>query len=131
MFSQPDSVGTQMLNLDTHMLIFAFSGGLRPAEERLLTVRQWSISAIVLWELAKLSQLGRIDLDLDDREVVRTLTSIRVWPINLAISLASTRLDFRSDPADEIIAATSIVHDVPLLTRDSVMSRSKIVPLAT
>ncbi len=120
-----------MLNLDTHMLILAFSGGLRPAEERLLTARQWSISAIVLWELAKLSQLGRIDLDLNDREVVRTLTSIRVWPIDLAISLASTRLDFRSDPADEIIAATSIVHDVPLLTRDSVMSRSKIVPLAT
>lgn len=120
-----------MLNLDTNMVILAFSGGLRPVEERLLTARLWSISAIVYWELAKLAQLGRIELDLNDREVVRRLNSIRVWPIDLAVSLASTRLDFRSDPADEIIAATSLVHDVPLLTRDRVMKRSKVVPLAT
>jgi PIN domain nuclease of toxin-antitoxin system len=69
-------------------------------------------------------------LDLGDREVLRLLNRIRVWPIDLAVALTSTRLDFRSDPADEIIAATSIVHDVPLLTRDRVMSRSQIVPLA-
>ncbi len=119
-----------MLNLDTHMLIFAVSGGLRRGEQRLMTQRRWSISSIVLWELAKLVQLGRVDLDLGDREVVRLLNRVRVWPIDLAVALASTRLDFSSDPADEIIAATSIVHDVPLLTRDRVMSRSKIVPLA-
>jgi PIN domain nuclease of toxin-antitoxin system len=40
------------------------------------------------------------------------------------------RLDFRSDPADEIIAATSIVHRAPLLTRDSVIRKSKRVPFA-
>ncbi len=40
------------------------------------------------------------------------------------------RLDFRSDPADEIIAATSLAHDVPLLTRDTRMLASKVVPLA-
>ena len=40
------------------------------------------------------------------------------------------RLDFRSDPADEIVAATSIVHDIPLLTRDARILGSKIVPLA-
>ena len=119
-----------MLNLDTNMVILAFGGGLRSVEERLLTTKLWSISAIVYWELAKLAQLGRIELDLGDREVVRRLNSMRVWPIDLAVALASTRLDFRSDPADEIIAATSVVHDVPLLTRDKVMNRSKVVPLA-
>lgn len=119
-----------MLNLDTHMLIFAVSGCLRSREQRLMTRRRWSISSVVLWELAKLVQLGRVDLDLGDREVLRLLNRIRVWPIDLAVALTSTRLDFRSDPADEIIAATSIVHDVPLLTRDRVMSRSQIVPLA-
>ena len=35
-----------------------------------------------------------------------------------------------SDPADEIIAATSVVHNIPLLTRDHIMRTSKIVPLA-
>lgn len=119
-----------MLNLDTHIVIHALSGTLRPAEKALLTENRWSVSAIVLWELAKLVQLGRVELDLDDREVVRALSRLHVWPIDLAVALASTRLDFSSDPADEIIAATSVVHDVPLLTRDSVMRRSKVVPLA-
>ena len=63
-----------MLNLDTHILIFALAGELRPAEQSLLSRSRWSISSIVLWELAKLVQLGRLDLDLDDREVVRILS---------------------------------------------------------
>ena len=119
-----------MLNLDTHILIFALRGELKPTELALLSENRWSISAIVLWELAKLVQLGRLDMDLDDREVVQTLNRIHRWPIDLAVSRASTRLDFTSDPADEIIAATSIVHNVPLLTRDRVVRQSKIVPLA-
>jgi PIN domain nuclease of toxin-antitoxin system len=42
----------------------------------------------------------------------------------------STSLDFRGDPADEIIAATSVVHRVRLLTRDRAILRSKLVPFA-
>lgn len=84
----------------------------------------------MLWELAKLSELGRIDLDLDDVEVVRALRALHVWPLDLAVARMSTRLDFHGDPADEIIAATSVVHGVPLLTRDRVIRRSRIVPLA-
>lgn len=119
-----------MLNLDTHMLIHALCGDVRPAERNILAADSWSISAIVLWELAKLVQLGRISLDLDDPEVVRTLSGIHVWPLDLAIAHASTRLDFRGDPADQLIAATSLVHSVPLLTRDRHIRRSKLVPLA-
>ncbi len=121
----------QMLNLDTHILILAISGKLRPSEQVLLAQSRWSISAIVLWELAKLIQLGRVDMDLDDRVIVRALNRLQVWPLDLAIARASTRLDFESDPADEIIAATSVVHNVPLLTRDQVIQRSKVVPLAS
>ena len=118
-----------MLNLDTHILIFALGGELRPQEQSLLGRNRWSISSIVLWELAKLIQLGRLDMDLDDREVVRTLSRLHVWPLDLAVARASTHLDFSSDPADEIIAATSVAHDIPLLTRDNVMRSSKVVPL--
>lgn len=130
MFSRRAYVGTLMVNLDTHILIFALNGDLRLEEERLLVQRRWSVSSIVLWELAKLVQLGRVELDLDDREVLRMLSRIYVWPIDLAVALASTRLDFRSDPADEIIAATSVIHNVPLVTRDEVMKGSRLVPLA-
>ncbi len=119
-----------MLNLDTHLLIFAVNGDLRSEERKLLSINRWSVSAIVLWELAKLVQLGRIDMDLDDRDVRHVLARLHVWPIDLEIAKVSTRLDFRGDPADEIIAATSIVHDIPLVTRDRTIRRSQLVPLA-
>jgi len=95
-----------------------------------LSEQPWSISAIVLWEIAKLVQLGRVTLDLDAPEVVRVLKSVKVWPIDLEVSRRSTRLDIQGDPADELIAATSVVHNVPLLTRDRAIRRSRQVPLA-
>ena len=36
----------------------------------------------------------------------------------------------RGGPADEIIAATSLVHRVPLVTRDRRLEASRVVPLA-
>ena len=119
-----------MLNLDTHVLIHAMAGDVTPGENRLLRTARWGISAIVLWELAKLSELGRIELDLDDPELDRFLGNVHVWPLTLEVVRALARLDFRSDPADEIIAATSLVHRAPLVTRDRKLLKSKIVPLA-
>ena len=119
-----------MLNLDTHVLLFGLAGELKPVERRLLSSHPWSVSAIVLWEIAKLVQLGRVRLDLEAATVKRALRAVHVWPLDLDVALASTRLDFQGDPADEIIAATSLVHKVPLLTRDRRILRSRIVPLA-
>ena len=119
-----------MINLDTHLLVFALTGEVTARERRVLAGNSWSISAIVFWELAKLVQIGRIAVDLDDADVVRTLSGLHVWPLDLAISRQATRLDFKSDPADELIAATSLVHQVPLLTRDRRIRASRIVPLA-
>lgn len=119
-----------MLNLDTHILIYIVRETLRADEKALLDGESWSISAAVLWELAKLVQLGRINFNFDDREVIDLLESLHVWPIDLAVARASTQLDFRSDPADELIAATSVVHRIPLLTRDRRLQASNIVPLA-
>jgi PIN domain nuclease of toxin-antitoxin system len=119
-----------MLNLDTHVLLFALNGSLTPAERRLLAADSWGISAIVLWEIAKLAQLGRITIDLDAAEFSRVFARVHVWPIDLAVCRQSARLDFRSDPADELIAATSVVYRAPLLTRDKKLRGSKIVPIA-
>ena len=67
-----------MLNLDTHILLHAVTGGLRAPERRLLAAKRWSISAIVLWEVAKLAhgQLDRITMDLQDPEIVRVLARV-------------------------------------------------------
>ena len=118
-----------MLNLDTHVLLHALAGTLRPREARRLGADRWSIAAIVLWEVAKLAQLRRIAIDLDDPDVVRALASLHVWALTREIAVASTRLDVSGDPADELIAATSVVHNVPVLTRDRALLRSKVVPL--
>ena len=119
-----------MLNLDTHILIHALTDHLTSMEKELLSKNPWSISAIVLWEIAKLSELKRIEMDLDDPEVARVLTKIQVWPIDLEVCRHLKRIDFKSNPADELIAATSLVHRVPLLTRDTKILKSKVVPLA-
>jgi PIN domain nuclease of toxin-antitoxin system len=120
-----------MLNLDTHILVHALQGTLRRGEQKLLTKNRWSISAIVLWELAKLAQLKRITLDINSQEFTLALSRIHVWPIDLRICQEISKLDFHSDPADEIIAVTSIIHQVPLLTRDRVLLQSSVVPTAT
>jgi PIN domain nuclease of toxin-antitoxin system len=119
-----------MLNLDTHILVYALQGTLKPAERRLLAQNPWSISAIVLWELTKLVQLKRISVDLNSVDFAMILSRIHIWPLSLKVCQEILRLDFRSDPADEIIAGTSIVYNTPLLTRDSVILKSKLVPFA-
>ncbi len=79
--------------------------------------------------MAKLAQLGRIVVDLDDPAVIRVLGAAHVWPLTREIARASAKLDVRSDPAGELIAAMSVVERVALLTRAKKLRRSKVVPL--
>lgn len=54
-----------MLNLDTHVLIKAVEGTLSPHERTVLTDdAEWGIAAIVLWEIEKLFELGRLQYGL-------------------------------------------------------------------
>jgi PIN domain nuclease of toxin-antitoxin system len=108
-----------MLNLDTHILIYALDGSLTQREKRVLKGDEdWGISAIVLWEIEKLYAKGRIRYGLDTPEFAAALAHLHVWPISSEVCLNLRRLDFASDPADELIAATSLTHSVPLVTRD-------------
>lgn len=119
-----------MLNLDTHILVATVNKELRPNEAALIKQESLVISDIVLWELAKLVQLGRLKFDLEGAAFRRALRYLSVMPITVAIARRSASLDFRSDPVDEIIAATSVVEGIPLLTRDKKILGSKMVPLA-
>lgn len=119
-----------MLNLDTHILLHALTGSLTPRERTVLTRESWSISAIVLWEVAKLAQRKRITVDFDSAEWTQVIARVYIWPLDLAVARAIAKLDFESDPSDEIIAATSLVHRIPLVTRDRRIRRSQLVPLA-
>jgi PIN domain nuclease of toxin-antitoxin system len=96
-------------------------------ERAVLAKHRWGISAIVLWEIAKLYQQGRISLSLDNPLLIRAVTRIEVWPLSREVCLRVATLDFVSDPADELIAATSLTYNVPLLTRDERIRSSRLV----
>lgn len=119
-----------MLNLDTHILLFALEGQLRRREKTVLDQDRWGISSIVLWEIAKLHQSGRIALGLDSPQLARALGRIHIWPLSREVCLNMLALDFSSDPADELIAATSLTYGVPLVTRDEKIRGSKLLEFA-
>jgi PIN domain nuclease of toxin-antitoxin system len=119
-----------MLNLGTHILISILNDDLTPREHELVVKNELAISDVALWELAKLVQIGRLRMDFDSTEFRQCLRQVTILPITLEIARTSARLDFSSDPADDIIAATSIVEDVPLLTHDRKILKSRIVPFA-
>jgi len=117
-----------MLNLDTHILIKTLEGALTPHERTVLSRdTDWSISAIVLWEIEKLYELGRLRYGLDYAPLTVALDRLEIWPINRSVCLSLRALDFQSDPADELIAATSLAHRIPLLTRDRRIRKSRVI----
>jgi PIN domain nuclease of toxin-antitoxin system len=120
-----------MLNLDTHILINSLTGHLSPPEEAILKRDgDWCISGIVLWEIVKLHQLARIAYGLDHPTMAAAIDMIQVIPVNLQVCRHLAYLDFRSDPADEIIAATSLAYKIPLMTRDGRIRTSKLIEFA-
>lgn len=117
-----------MILLDTHIFLWWV------VQPDRLTRLQWEairsneggtlgVSAITCWEVAKLVQLGRIELGRDVGEwldLALTYPGMRLLPLTPRIAVASTQLPdgFRSDPADEILVATARVYDCPLVTSD-------------
>lgn len=81
------------------------------------------ISAISLWELAKLVELGRLRitsaLEIWLGEVERN-PLIEILPVTARIAAESTQLGpgFHRDPCDQLIVATARVHSRPLATAD-------------
>jgi len=68
----------------------------------------------------------RIGFGLDHPPLIESLSRVQIWPITRDVCLKLRALDFHSDPADEIIAASNLAHDVPLVTRDAPIRTSKL-----
>lgn len=116
--------------LDTHVLVYWRSepGRLTAAQREHLDAiessgGQFTISAITLWELARMVELGKLavtrPLDLFLTEI-QEHPRIEVMPITGRIVAESVKLGpgFHSDPADQMIAATARCLGYPLVTLD-------------
>jgi len=82
-----------------------------------------AVSLMSVWEVAKLVQKSRIDLNMPlERWVYNALDSSLICKINLdeRVAIESTRLpgDFHNDPAEQILVATARVHRLTLVTAD-------------
>jgi len=81
------------------------------------------VSAISLWEIAKLVELGRLELNVPLEkwfEQALDYPGIRVIELTSEIAVESTRLpgEFHRDPADQIIVATARILKCALVTSD-------------
>jgi PIN domain nuclease of toxin-antitoxin system len=112
------------------VLVALFTGDVSEEEFSCAVSQPLAISDIFLWELAMLVRRNRLKMDLGGPEFRVWMRNLTVLPITLEIARNSTQLDFSSDPADEIVAATSVVENIPLLTRDRRIRKSRIVPFA-
>ena len=91
------------------------------------------VSDISLWELATLYDLGRIRITPPLREWLEKAVApplVQRQDISPAVAAESASLPdtFHRDPADRIIVATARVLGATLLTRDSRIIASGLVP---
>ena len=86
---------------------------------------------MTLWEVAMLARRRRIIIDTDALDWLRSVTALPrviLLPLSIEVATVAAMLPDRvRDPADRIIVATALHHDVPLVTKDGRIVAAKIV----
>jgi PIN domain nuclease of toxin-antitoxin system len=110
--------------LDTHVVQWWSAEPERvsaPARETLEKADELVVSAISWFELAWLARNERIRLSVPIRSWLNGL-SAQLRTIGLTPAIADTAVGlpsaFPRDPADRLIYATAVEHDLPLVTKD-------------
>ena len=123
-----------MITLDTCSLVWLSLSPDRLSKNANKAIKNNSLimSDISLWEIAMLTKSGRLIIDTNYSEYIELLLSsfgIQVNPITPEIAKMSVEFDdsVNHDPADRIIAATSLVEDAPLVTADKNLIKVKII----
>ena len=90
-----------------------------------------AVADITLVEIARLASHGRINL-LPDVETVLSEVERRfvILPITSKIAVQAFALpaNYPKDPVDRVIGATALIEDLPLITADREIRKSKAVP---
>lgn len=117
-----------MIILDTHIWVWWIGESPRLTERLQEFINRYQpsglgVSVFSCWEVAKLVEKGRMELDCSVNEwldTALTYPGVRLLELTVPIVVQATQLEgFHNDPADQIIVATAKVHDCSLLTVDS------------
>ena len=98
--------------------------GLSPfARSRLNREREVVVPTICLWEVAMMATRGRVDIGPDVAAFLRDALAwdgVRTQPVtpDIAIRAAALTKNVPMDPADQLVAATAMQLNVPLVTSD-------------
>jgi PIN domain nuclease of toxin-antitoxin system len=126
-----------LILLDTHVVVWLASGDTRISHraqtainEARQAVRGLAISDFTLAELSMLFRKKQFALAVSPEaflsEVERRFV---VLPITANIALQAFELpaSYPKDPADRIIGATALIEDIPLITADQSIRKSRAV----
>ena len=84
---------------------------------------QFGLSAISLWEVGKKHQLGRLELKHDLGSWLRGALAAHIHVLEITPEIVADAMSLPAfpnrDPADELVVATSRVHQLTLLTTDT------------
>ena len=126
-----------MILLDTHIWVWWVMGDERLSAKQKKAINSFEndglcLSIISLWEVAKLEELGKIILPFKINKWLEEAISypgIKIIDLSLDIILKSTNLEgnLHKDPMNQIIVATAITKNIPLVTSDNQIKKYKFV----
>lgn len=128
-----------MIILDTHVWVRWIDGGAQLPADYLALIQaeaanELGVCAISCWEVAKLVELGRLQLTVPvDQWLAQALQPpVQFLPLTPQVAVESSQLPgtFHRDPADQLIVATARVYNCPLVTLDQQIRAYPHVQLA-
>ncbi|HEX5085991.1 MAG TPA: type II toxin-antitoxin system VapC family toxin [Blastocatellia bacterium] len=124
---------------DTHPLVWYATGKHRQLSKKALrafdaAIREEAliyVPAFVLWEIAMLLKVGRIELAEDYRDWAERLVAQRGFDLaDFSVEIATEAYYYPfPDPFDGVITATAKVMDLPLITKDLEIGESRLVEI--
>lgn len=111
--------------LDTCALIWLGMGGgdlSAAARRRISVAASLHYSSISAWEIARLQKEGKVVIPSAPADFIADLSEqyglSAIPPVDEIMLRAAELPDFHRDPADRIIIATALAHDLAIVTGD-------------